>query len=151
MKRYKKLFFFPFIIIIIITLFSGFGHNSNPQIMKELLEKRTSILQQSYFGQIKIEKAEEQLAEIETQPLLGSDIMNLRNKVPSEMDMIEDMKIDSLREITKFYSYLSYQSEITWYMKGLNSDYKQTIKYHIVLKNLDGKYKLSEFKPIKSK
>jgi hypothetical protein len=150
MKRYGNLFLFPFIIIISITFFFGYGSKSNPEMLKGLLMERTSILQQAYYGQIQTDKAENLLAQIETQPLLGTDIHTLRNSEPMEMEMVVGMEIKSLKQIKKLYRYLTFRSEITWYMKGMNTTYSQTVDYHVVLQSVGSNYKLSEFNPIQT-
>lgn len=148
MKRYGNLFLVPFIIIIAIIVFSGFGHASNTGIVKDLLVERTSILQQSYYGQLEIGEAETRLYTIETQPLLESDILMLRNSDSTQIDVVRNMEVISIKQTTKLYDYLTFQGEIQWYMTGYNGDYIETVEYNIVLKTFGNSYKLSDLYPI---
>jgi len=148
MKHYKNLFLFPFIIIISVTVLSGFGNNSNTGIVKDLMKERTSILQQTYYGELNSDIAEDKLSNIETQPLLESDILTLRAFKNTEIDMIRDMEIISLKRITKLYDYLSFHGTIRWHMSGLNGEYVETVDYCIVLKSFGRIYKISDIYPI---
>jgi hypothetical protein len=147
MKRFGNLFIVPFLIIICIIVFSGFGQSSNTAIAKDLLKERTSILQQAYYGQLDIDEVEERLYLIETQPLLESDILTLRNADSGQIDFIKKMEVISLKQTTKLYDYLSFQGQIKWYMTGLTGDYIETVEYAIVLKSYGRLYKISDLYP----
>lgn len=148
MKRYGNIYLLPFIIIIFMAFFPGFVNGSNTTIVRDLMMERTSILQEAYYGNMQIEEAERRLYQIETQPLLETDILALREAEYSQLDIIDDMRIVSLRQNTKLYDYLSFQGEIIWFMVGLQGKYSQTVNYNIVLKSFGEIYKLSELSPI---
>ena len=148
MKIYANLFLIPFILIIIFSVFSGFTRGSDSALVEELIRERTDILHKVYFQQIDPEKGEQLLYEIETQPLLASDIRTLRQFTDTDMDMIRDLEILVLEETSNLYGDKSYRSDILWYMKGLAGDYVQSVDYNILLKKSGDRYKLSEFTPI---
>lgn len=150
MKRYGTLFLFPFLLIISLSVFSGFGYQTDQETVKRLLTERTSILQQAYYGHIGRDDAEQRLARIETQPLLSEDILSLRETEDTEVDTVSHMEILTIRQVKKLYRYLTYQSRISWYMNGLQGSYTETLDYHVVLKQIGQGYKISELNPVTS-
>ena len=113
-----------------------------------MLKERTEILHKVYFRKIEPERGEVLLYEIETQPLLASDIKSLRAFVDTDLDPVKSMQILVLEQISGLYGYKSYRGEILWHMKGPDGDYVQSVDYNIVLKKSGSGYKLSEFNAI---
>ncbi len=148
MKTYANLFLIPFILVIVFSVFSGFTKGSDSSMVEELIRERTNILHQVYFHQINPQEGELLLYEIETQPLLASDIRTLRQYTDTDMDMIRDLEILVLEQTSNLYGVKSYRGDILWYMKGLAGDYVQSVDYNIMLKKSGNQYKLSEFTPI---
>lgn len=150
MKHYHKLFLIPCILILMLAFLSGFGpvvgHGGDP--LDTLLEKRTGILQQTYYGHIAVEDAEPMLREVETQPLLNEDISHLREWEASQLDLVRKMEILERIKTAQIYDYLTYRVTIRWDMSGLSGNYRQTVEYFVVLKKSGSEYKLSEFTPI---
>lgn len=148
MKNYSNVFLIPFLLIIFFTIFSGFANASDTMLVEELLQKRTEILHKVYFQEIELERGERLLYEIETQPLLASDIKSLRAFVDTDIDPVKAMQILVLEQISGLYGYKSYRGEILWHLKGPEGDYIQSVDYNIVLKKSGSGYKLSEFNAI---
>lgn len=148
MKYYLNVFLIPFMLVIFFTFFSGFSGTSDAILVEELLKERTEIFHKVYFHEIDAERGEKLLYEIETQPLLASDIKSLRAFVDTDMDPVKSMQILVLEQISGLYGYKSYRSEILWHMKGPEGDYIQSVDYNIVLKRTGSGYKLSELNAI---
>ena len=147
MKHYQRVFVIPCLMILVLTLFSGFAPAGVKNPVETLLNQRTSILQQAFYGQIQQEEAEKRLAQVETQPLLAADVNRLRSFEASQLDLVKKMDILQMRQSTKVYDYLTYDVQIRWEMKGLSGDYTQVTDYFVVLKQTGGEYRLSEFSP----
>ena len=145
MKTYSNLFLIPFVLIIFFSVFSGFTKISDSFLVEELIRERTNILHGVYFNEIQPEKGEQLLYEIETQPLLASDIKTLREYADTDMDLVKDLEILVLEQTSGLYGYKSYRADILWHMRGLDGDYIQSVDYGIVLKKSGSGYKLSEF------
>ncbi len=143
-----KFIIIPCVAVLLISIFSGFGSQSESINVRKLIEKRTSILQQAYYGELSFEKAQSQLQKIETQPLLGEDITALRDADPSQLDMVQKMEMKSIERKMRLFHYQSFEVNLKWYMKGMSEDYISQGDYFIVLKTIDGEAKLSEFEPI---
>lgn len=134
--------------MLLISIFSGFGSGSEKGTVRYLIEQRTEILQQAYYGELTFEKAESELQKIETQPLLFEDVTTLRESDPCQMDLVEKMEMKNIKRNMHLFHYQSFEVTLKWYMKGLCEDYVSEGDYLIVLKTIDGTAKLSEFEPI---
>lgn len=147
MKKYERLFILPAIIIIIAGFFSGFSEQSCDEIAENLLEERTNILQNAYYGILEVDQAEKYLSQIETYPLLSEDIGNLRALDATDVDMVKSMEFIETKQESKLLHYVSLSMKIRWHMSGAGSDYVSSNEYSVILKSLKGGYKLAEFNP----
>lgn len=134
-------------VVIIISIFSGFSTNEEQEVVEGLLEQRTQILQQALFNQITIEVAESKLKNIETNPLLGEDIRNLRAFNNTDLDIIKNMGILKIEEERRLLEYYTFDVNILWEMCGTESNYFIENEYYVVLKKNGGIYKISSFNP----
>lgn len=148
MKRYQKLWIIPAVIVIAVSILSGFSNPSAEKQAKLLLVQRTEILQKSFYNQITAWDAEKQLAQIETYPLLTEDIHSVRDWEATQLDIVKKMHIVSFRQEKNFLSYLTYTADIYWDMSGLSGNYTLKSSYYVVLKKENGQFKLSAFDPI---
>lgn len=147
MKRYRKLFLFPAIIIIIAGFFSGFSEQSLTHTARNLLEQRTQILQQAYYGQIERDQAERYLGKIESYPLLSEDIGNLKELEGTDPDKVTSMEFLDIKQDDKLFLYVSLHTKIRWHMSGGGTDYISDNEYLVILKSTKDGYKLTRFEP----
>ena len=145
MKKYYKLLLLPAILMIVAGIFSGFSNQTNEQVAKELLQKRTEILQKAFYGTMEKDQAETKLREIETFPLLTDDIYALRNTEATELDQIKRMNFNGITVQSELFHYVSFDVQIVWEMIGASGEYRCDGSYSVVMKSMDGVYKLSEF------
>ncbi|MBN7772541.1 hypothetical protein [Clostridium aminobutyricum] len=145
MKKYSSLVVIMALLIIIISVFSGFADPSvsGDSNVEQLLQQRTSILQKAFYNQISKEKAEEALEKIETYPLITKDIEELRDWDNTEIDVVNSMKFLDIKQEKNLLEYSTYKVKILWEMSGLDKDYTMEGNYNIVLKKSDGLYKIS--------
>ncbi|QHI73747.1 hypothetical protein [Aminipila terrae] len=148
MKKYYHLLTFGAIIIIIISVFSGFSNPVEEDIVKELLEQRTSIMQKAFYNQITKERAEAELERIETYPIITDDIKQLRQWDSTDIDVVKKMSITNIKTEKNLLEYMTYRVDIIWEMSGLSEDYFMEGGYHVVFKKINNQYKLSCFDPI---
>ena len=148
MRKYKKFLVIPAIIVIAVSIFSGFSNPDVDKIAMNLIKERTSILQKSFYGQMSLQDAEKKLYEIETYPLLSQDIQSVREWETGELDIIRRMNIATFEQEKNYMNYLTYRAVIYWDMTGLSDNYTVKGTYHIVLKRENDQYKLSVFEPI---
>lgn len=145
MNRFYKLIVIPCLVIITIGVMSGFHSETNEELAQRLIEKRTSILQQAFLGRITDEAAISQLKEIETSPIYNRDVDNVKNMVETDLDIVRGTEFSAIEQKVKMYSYLNYDMNIKWTMRGLKGDYTTMGRYSIIIKKVDDQYKLSEF------
>jgi hypothetical protein len=148
MKRYKKLLAVPAIIVIAVSVLSGFTSSDADQIAINLIKERTNILQKSFYGQMSQQEAEKRLSHIQTYPLLSQDIQSIREWEASELDIIRKMNIAEFEQEKNYLNYRTYKAVIYWDMTGLKDNYTLKGTYHVVLKMENDQYKLSVFEPI---
>lgn len=98
-------------LIIFLTFFSGFAVKSESEEIKYLLRERTRILQDCYYGLIDAESAEDELAGIETYPILSEDIKGLREWEGTEVDIVEKMIFTSLEKKHSILGSETYRAE----------------------------------------
>lgn len=143
MKKYSNLVVTVAMLVIIISVFSGFANPSIDNSVEQLLEQRTSILQKAFYNQITKEKAEEELEKFETYPLLTEDIEQLRGWDNTEVDIVNSMNLLEVVPEKKILEYSTYKVKIIWEMSGLSEDYTMEGSYNLVLKKCEDQYKLS--------
>lgn len=148
MKSFSTLYFIPSVLVIALSLLPGYSFRTDMTIVEDLLRERTAILKEAYYDQINIEETERRLYQIETQPLLSSDIETLRQSKETEYDMVRDLTVVSVKKITKLYNYLSFQGELLWFLEGPEGNYTEVQAYGIIVQDLGTSYKLSEFYPL---
>lgn len=144
-NRYQRLFFLPSLAFLFVTFLSGFGSGGESEAVCSLLETRTDILQQAYYGELAQTEAERRLAEIEVQPLLAEDIQSLRDWSDGQLDLVRHMECLDFCTTSRIYEYRVCRMQIRWDMSGMEADYEQTAEYTVVLKVSGEQYKLSEF------
>lgn len=148
MKKYYHLLTFGAIIVIIISVFSGFSNPVEEDIVKDILEQRTSIMQKAFYNQITKEKAEADLEKIETYPIITEDIKQLRQWENTQIDVVKEMSFTNVKLEKNLLEYMTYRVDILWEMSGLSEDYFMESNYHVVFKKNNDNYKLSCFNPI---
>lgn len=147
MRRHYKLLLIPAIIIIIAGFFSGFSEPSLTGTAKDLLEQRTQILQQAYYGRIEREQAEKYLGKIESYPLLSEDVGNLKDIRDTDQDKVTSMEFLDIKQDDKLFLYVSLHAKIRWHMCGSGGDYISENEYLVILKSTRDGYKLTRFSP----
>ncbi len=146
MYRYYKFLVIPGLLVITACLFTGFGSANQEGLVKQLLDQRTNILQQAYFGQLDQGQAEELLAKVETQPLLSQDVNTLRASEPTDFQRVNSMELRQLEKKVQMMSYLTYDASIRWYLNSPEGSAVEDGNYQLVLKYSGDSYKLSEMR-----
>lgn len=136
------------VIVIVAALFSGFSTSSLQGSISALLMQRTDVLQKAYTGKISMHQAENTLRQIETYPLLTEDVLALNSFEPGQMDWIRNMEFLSVEERARYTGFYTYETVIRWHMSGLEGNYVSEYSYHVVLKETQDQYYLSEFTPL---
>lgn len=147
-RKYSNLLFVPAMLIILLSFLSGFTGKTEENTVKELLRERTRILQNCYYGLMDRNEAEKALFEIETYPLLSSDIQSLREWDETEVDIVEKMYFGPIQKTRSCFGKDAYQVAVKWEVSGLSGDYVAEGDYHIILKTEKNRQFLSVFVPL---
>lgn len=144
MYRYYKYLVIPGTLIITMCVLSGFRSESPINTVKTLLDERTGILQQAYYRQGDVDMAVEQLARIETQPLLSQDAETLSAYQNQDLEQVLSMDIVNLEKKVQLGSYLTYGATLRWHMNDPQGTASFEADYQLVLKYAGEGYKLSD-------
>ncbi len=148
MRKYYNCIVLCAVVVIIVSVFSGFSKPEQTDVVKNMLEQRTNIMQKAFYNQITKEKAEEELEKIETYPILTEDIKQLRQWENTQLDIVKKMNFNDIKLEKNLLEYMTYRVDILWEMSGLSEDYFMEGSYHVVFKRINNEYKLSCFSPI---
>lgn len=144
-KKHYNLMTIPALIIIIISLLSGFTYHDDEELLKSMLIERTQILQDGFFGMTDRKYAENMITELEVQPILSEDVKNLRGYEQTDMDRVEKMTFVSVEKKSNFMGYITFEVQILWDMRSPEGKYETYGTYHTVLKKTGNSYYLSKF------
>ena len=130
--------------VVLVTLI---GASSDPEVMsvKQLLAKRTDIMENVLSGKISIEEGKEQLKEIETDKLYHDDVNNLKSNMNCEHNKVIGMKITDMSKIKDVSDLTAYEGNIVWECSGIDGLYTQECSYIIGVDSSSGNMKLVSF------
>ena len=130
--------------IVMVTLI---GASKDPAAMevKQLLMKRTDIMENVLSRNISLEEGKEQLSEIEKDKLYNDDIKNLIANMNCEHNKVIAMDITEMNRSNKVSDLMTYQGDITWKCLGINGLYTQKCSYIIGVDTSDDVMKLVSF------
>lgn len=144
-RRYYNIITVPALLIIAVSLLSGFTYHDDTELLKSMLIERTQILQDGFFGITDRKYAESIIAEFETQPLLSEDIKNLRSYNETDFDRVEKMTFVSVEKQSSFMEYVTFKVTILWNMRNPEGKYETYGTYYVVMKKAGNSYHLSKF------
>ena len=133
--------------LVAASLLSGFGDSMSNRSVPELLRQRADIIQMVWYSEVTPEEGEELLKQIETHPLLSSDVMWLR-RAEEGMDFayVLDMEVVDWKQTSHSLAGTCYLAEIRWELEEYNRHVTEQRSYRIrTVQNSDGSILLSEF------
>ncbi|HHY90986.1 MAG TPA: hypothetical protein GX503_04900 [Clostridiales bacterium] len=116
-------------------------------LIESLLKKRAVLWNQVYEDDVDMEFWIQELQQIATEPILSSDIKTFRElkQFPTELDKVLDLKVCHIDDIYYGRNQITAKATVNWHMAGTESEYQEEIKYKIVLKESDHRWKLCEY------
>ena len=103
--------------------------------VRQLLEKRSNIMEKTLFGEITYDEGKRQLKEVEADKLYRDDVEALTRA----MDVIE------LEKKSHVYDRMSFYGKIKWTISGMEGVYDEIYEYDIGVSSEDGEYRLISF------
>ena len=91
--RYLKAAGAAAVICIIVSVMLGAAENSDVQTVKNLLEKRTAVMENVLFGKMTYDEGKEQLKTIEKDKLYNDDLRALSQYRNTDLESVRKMEI----------------------------------------------------------
>lgn len=134
------------IICIAFTIFTSAAKNPETAVVKDLLQRRTYIMENTLLGRISYEEGSRQLAEIETDSLYSRDMESLRTYQNTDLAVTEKMEITSIEKKSDMYDKASFKCSIKWIESYGEDKTIRTCTYDVGIQKQDGKCKLISFR-----
>lgn len=132
-------------LCFIIIACTAFTENPEEKEIKNLIIRRTDVMESVLFGKITYEEGCRQLAEVETGKLYSDDIEKIKNCQQTDLEKTESIHFVSIEKKTSMFDKVSYTAEIKWTESyGMNIA-SCTYKYDVGAQKREGEYKLTTF------
>lgn len=141
-RKYLKWIGTATVVCIVGIALMGGAQNPETNTVKNLLEKRNSIMENVLFGKITYEEGKKQLREIEKDQLYNDDLRALLKYKNTDLETIEKMEILKLKKKSRIYDMMTFYGKIKWIYSGNNKIYENTDEYQIGVEVRNNEYKL---------
>lgn len=129
-------------ICIVALMLLGFTVKPEETIVKELLEKRTDIMENVLSGKISYAEGKEQLKEVEGDKLYSDDLENMQKYQETNIEQVEGMRIIDIEKKNQVYDMMTFHSKIYWTYYSVEGKRDETINYLVGVSNTNHEYKL---------
>lgn len=136
-KEYLKLIGIAAAVCITALALLGAAKNTDVGHVNELLERRTSIMENVLFGNITYDQGKEQLKEVEKDKLYNDDIKSLAQYKNTDIESVRRMEITETEKLSRIYDIMTFHCRITWTCSGTDGVNENTFDY-IVGVDLNG-------------
>lgn len=150
LKNWRKSTIWGLSSILVLSVFlTGYG-NTDREVIKDLLIKRSGIIQMVWYSSVTTSQGETMLKHVETHPLLGEDVSWLRS---AEEGMgfayVLDLDVLNVNQTSVSSRGTCYVAEILWELEEYNQHISEKQTYRIrTVKEADGTVKLAELEPL---
>lgn len=144
-KRYLKWIAAVAAVCVVGLALMGAAENSETGEVKNLLEKRTVVMENVLFGKITYEEGKEQLKEIEQDKLYSDDIKALSQYVDTDLESVKKMKIVEIKRTSRIYDIMTFRCSIEWTISGAEEISEETYAYQVGVAVNGGDYRLVSF------
>ena len=150
LKNWRKSTIWGLSSILVLSVFlTGYG-NTDREVIKDLLIKRSGIIQMVWYSSVTPSQGETMLKHVETHPLLGEDVSWLRS---AEEGMgfayVLDLDVLNVKQTSFSSRGTCYVAEILWELEEYNQHISEKQTYRIrTVKEADGSVKLAELEPM---
>ncbi len=144
-KRYLKWIAAVAAVCVVGLALMGAAENSETGAVKNLLEKRTVVMENVLFGKITYEEGKEQLKEIEQDKLYNDDLKALSQYVDTDIESVKKMKIVEIKRTSRIYDVMTFRCSIEWTISGTEEISEETYEYQVGVAVNGGDYRLVSF------
>lgn len=113
--------------------------------VRQLLEKRSNIMEKTLFGEITYYEGKRQLKEVEADKLYRDDVEALTQFEDTDLERTRAMDVIELEKKSHVYDRMSFYGKIKWTISGMEGVYDEIYEYDIGVSSEDGEYRLISF------
>lgn len=113
--------------------------------VRQLLEKRSTIMEKTLFGEITYDEGKRQLKEVEADKLYRDDVEALTQFEDTDLERTRAMDVIELEKKSHVYDRMSFYGKIKWTISGMEGVYDEIYEYDIGVSSEDGEYRLISF------
>ena len=113
--------------------------------VRQLLEKRSNIMEKTLFGEITYDEGKRQLREVEADKLYRDDVEALTQFEDTDLERTRAMDVIELEKKSHVYDRMSFYGKIKWTISGMEGVYDEIYEYDIGVSSEDGEYRLISF------
>ena len=113
--------------------------------VRQLLEKRSNIMDKTLFGEITYDEGKRQLKEVEADKLYRDDVEALTQFEDTDLERTRAMDVIELEKKSHVYDRMSFYGKIKWTISGMEGVYDEIYEYDIGVSSEDGEYRLISF------
>ena len=113
--------------------------------VRQLLEKRSNIMEKTFFGEITYDEGKRQLKEVEADKLYRDDVEALTQFEDTDLERTRAMDVIELEKKSHVYDRMSFYGKIKWTISGMEGVYDEIYEYDIGVSSEDGEYRLISF------
>lgn len=113
--------------------------------VRQLLEKRSTIMEKTLFGEITYDEGKRQLKEVEADKLYRDDVEALTQFEDTDLERTRAMDVIELEKKSHIYDRMSFYGKIKWTISGMEGVYDEIYEYDIGVSSEDGEYRLISF------
>ena len=113
--------------------------------VRQLLEKRSNIMEKTLFGEITYDEGKRQLKEVEADKLYRDDVAALTQFEDTDLERTRAMDVIELEKKSHVYDRMSFYGKIKWTISGMEGVYDEIYEYDIGVSSEDGEYRLISF------
>ena len=113
--------------------------------VRQLLEKRSNIMEKTLFGEITYDEGKRQLKEVEADKLYRDDVEALTQFEDTDLERTRAMDVIELEKKSHVYDRMSFYGKIKWTISGMEGVYDEIYEYDIGVSSEDGENRLISF------
>lgn len=113
--------------------------------VRQLLEKRSNIMEKTLFGEITYDEGKRQLKEVEADKLYRDDVEALTQFEDTDLERTRAMDVIELEKKSHVYDRMSFYGKIKWTISGMEGVHDEIYEYDIGVSSEDGEYRLISF------
>lgn len=144
-KRYLKWIGIAAAVCITALALLGAAENTDASRVRDLLETRTSVMENVLFGNITYEQGKEQLKQVEKDKLYNDDLRALSQYRNTDIESVRSMEIAEIEQQSRIYDIMTFHCRIKWTYSGTDGINEDICDYIVGVDVNGGDHRLVSF------